>query len=127
MKRKFKESQQTPPKGYETLERQMLALFYGGVYLTNRDIVEVAAKLGYTYPLKSRTMLLKQLMKQVHEEGKEMRMVAAFTQFYNARLKTYETLGRAYPAAQPIIKSWYQHARSTLMLLQREARESPYE
>ena len=57
------------PPAYEGVERQLMAVFYSGVYITNADIAEVGKRLGLELPLKDRMALLKQLMRHAHDHG----------------------------------------------------------
>ncbi|WP_201352203.1 hypothetical protein [Hydrogenimonas urashimensis] len=115
------------PPAYEGVERQLMALFYSGVYITNADIVKVGKSLGLQLPLKERTALLKQIMQHAYDNDMKPAMLQAFIQLLQERIKSYQTLAQAFPTAAPLIQTWIQKARSTAMLLQREMRSNPYE
>ncbi len=115
------------PPAYEGVERQLMALFYSGVYITNADIVRVAETLGFEgYGLKDRISLLKDLMHEAHESGRKAAMMQAFMTILQERAQAYQELVHAYPAASQILGDMIQKARATAMLLQREMRSDPY-
>ncbi len=125
MKRKMDEN--TLPPAYEGVERQLMALFYCGVYNTNADIVRIGASMGLKLPLKDRIALLKQLMRHAHEHDMKPQMMQGFVRLLQERAKTYQELAQNYPTAAPLIQEWIQKARATALLLQREMRSNPYE
>ncbi|WP_353661611.1 hypothetical protein [Hydrogenimonas sp. SS33] len=114
------------PPAYEGLERQLMALFYAGVYITNADIVQVGRGMGLELPLKDRMALLKDLMHEAHENNLKPQMIQGFMALIQERMKIYQEYAQAFPAAAPLIGQWLQKARSTVMLLQRELRSDPY-
>jgi len=114
------------PPAYEGLERQLMALFYSGVYITNADLVRVAKEMGLELPLKERMALLKEMMHEAYENNLKPQMIQGFTALIQERVKIYQDYAQAFPTAAPLIGQWLQKARSTLMLLQRELRSDPY-
>jgi hypothetical protein len=124
---KGKMNENTLPPAYEGVERQLTALFYCGVYITNADMVEIGKRMGLDLPLKDRISLLKQLMRHAHDHDMKPQMMQGFVRLLQERMKTYQTLAQNYPSAAPLIGEWIQKARATVLLLQREMRSHPYE
>ncbi|WP_457596090.1 hypothetical protein [Hydrogenimonas sp.] len=123
---KEKRNDHVLPPAYDSVERQLMALFYSGVYITNADIVRVGKKLGLDLPLKDRIALLKQLMRHAHDNDCKPRMLQGFVEILQERAQAYNALAQNFPAAAPLIGQWIQKARATAMLLQREMRSDPY-
>ena len=126
MKKRKKFDDLTLPPAYEGIERQLMALFYCGVYITNADLVEVGRTIGLELGLKERMALLKDIMHEAHEKEEMPKVMQAFIQLLQSRAGQYEEYARAYPQAAPLLRQWIQKARSTAMLLQREMRSNPY-
>ncbi len=124
---KKRHDEEVLPPAYEGLERQLMAVFYSGVYLTNADLVNVGKSLDLDLPLKDRMALLKEIMRHAHDNNMQIQMLQAFVRLLQERSATYNELSQNFPAAAPLINQWIQKARSTIMLLQREMRSSPYE
>ncbi|WP_456452526.1 hypothetical protein [Hydrogenimonas sp.] len=125
MKRKHDDN--VLPPAYEGVERQLMAVFYSGVYVTNADIAQVGKKLGLDLPLKDRMALLKQLMRHAHDNGQKTQLMQGFIELLQKRAQEYQQLAQAFPQAAPILGQMMQKARATAMLLQREMRSNTYE
>jgi hypothetical protein len=124
---KEQHNQHILPPAYEGVERQLLATFYSGVYLTNADMIEVGKRIGLELAYKDRTALLKELMHHAHETNQKSELMQAFVQILQLRADTYRKLVKNFPATAPILEEMIHKARSTAMLLQREMRSHPYE
>ncbi|WP_456453129.1 hypothetical protein [Hydrogenimonas sp.] len=124
---KHKHDRNVLPPAYEGVERQLMAVFYSGVYVTNADIVRVGKKLGLDLPLKDRIALLKHLMRHAHDNDQKPQLMQGFIEILQERADTYRQLAQAFPQAAPILGQMMQKARATAMLLQREMRSNPYE
>jgi len=124
---KKKMNENVLPPAYEGVERQLMAVYYSGVYITNADIVHVGKTLGLELPLKDRMALLKQLMRHAHDNDMKTQMMRGFVQVLQNRAKVYQQLAQDFPKAAPLLGQMIQKARSTAMLLQREMRSNPYE
>ena len=123
----MKRNENILPPAYEGVERHLSALFYSGVYITNADIIKVAASMGLDLPMKDRTALLKQIMQHAHENGKKAELMQGFAKLLTERIDKYRTLQKNFPEAGPVAREWIQKAQATIKLLQREMRSSPYE
>ena len=123
-KRKFDE--ETLPPSYEGIERQLMALFYSGVYVTNDDIIKVGRRIGLELPRKDRMALLKEVMHEAYENGQMVPVLQGFIQLLQERANQYRHYAQQFPAAAPLIGEWLQKVRATTMLLQREMRSDPY-
>ncbi len=117
----------TLPPAYEGIERQLMAVYYSGVYITNRDIVHVAQTVGLTLPLKDRTALLKELMGYAHEKGLKKEIMQGFAALFHQRIQSYQNLLEHFPQTAPVLNATIQKAQATARLLQKEARSHPYD
>ena len=125
MKKRRFEEEELPP-AYEGLERQLMAVFYSGVYITNDDIVKVGRRIGLELPRKDRMALLKEVMHEAHESNRMVPVLQGFAELLQERANIYQQYARQFPAAAPLIGEWLQKVRATTMLLQREMRSDPY-
>ena len=125
MKQKMDET--VLPPAYEGVERQLMAVYYSGVYITNADIVRVGKRLGVDLPLKDRMALLKQLMRHAHDRHQKAPLMQEFVEILQERARIYRQLSETFPQAAPLLEQMMQKARATAMLLQREMRSHPYE
>lgn len=98
---------------YESLEKQLLALFYSGVYISSNDLIEISKKLNYNLPLKERNVLLQKLMGDAKKDNKLIEFLGYLRDLLKVRGVSYVKLGEKYPYAQKIIGSWLQKAKST--------------
>ena len=114
------------PSSYGAIERQLMAVHYCGVYITNADIVRIAEGMGYTFGLKNRTSLLKDLMHEAYESGRTPEMLQAFSRLLQERASGYQALAKSFPASASVLHDMIQKARATVMLMQREMRGDPY-
>ncbi len=117
MKPKFKDKQNE----YETLEKQLLSLFHSGIYISSYDIMQLGKAIGYDLPLKERNILLSKLLGDAKKDNKTKELFAAISAFIMHRAMQYTELGNNHPHARPIISAWLQKAKSTDLLIKREA------
>lgn len=108
---------------YETLERQLLALYHSGIYLSSYDIVVVGKEVGYDLPLKERDILLRKLIGEAKKDGNLVLLLERLSMLVAKRASLYRTLGNSHPYARGLISSWIQKAKSTDLLLKREIKE----
>ena len=102
---------------YESLEKQLLALFYSGVYISSNDLIGISKKLNYNLPLKERNILLQKLMGDAKKDNKLIELLGYLRDLLKIKGSDYIKLGEKYPYAQNIIGSWLQKAKSTDRLI----------
>lgn len=105
---------------YETLEKQLLSLFFSGIYISSHDIKQLGAKIGIELPIKDRNILLSRLFGDANKENKNKELYMAISDFIKSRAMQYMVLGNNYPHTKPLISKWLQKAKSTDLLLKRE-------
>ncbi|WP_200762897.1 hypothetical protein [Nitrosophilus alvini] len=114
--------------GFSLLEKQILAVFYSGCYITNKELMKAGKEAGINnIDLCDRDLMLKKL---IAEANKKDNLPALFTQIskiLNERIKNYSELLHTYPASKEVISKWIQKARSTDLLLKQRMRANPYE
>ena len=102
---------------YESLEKQLLALFHSGVYISSNDLIKISKKLDYNLPLKERNILLQKLMGNAKKDDKLIELLGYMRDLLKVKGSSYIKLGTKYPYAQDIIGSWLQKAKSTDRLI----------
>jgi len=60
--KKFNNLSKNEDSDFESLEKRILSLFFSGVYLSTKDIVEIGGKFGYELDFKPREVILKKLL-----------------------------------------------------------------
>jgi len=114
-------------QGFSLLEKQILALHYNGIYISNFDFKKIADIIGIELDLADREKMLKTLLKKTKEANKENELMQAFSELFSKRVKEYQALINRFPEASEAIMPWIQKSRSIMMLLQQRLRMSPYE
>ena len=114
----MKHKEQTNP--YESLEKQLLSLFFSGIYVSSHDIRQLGAKIGIELPVKDRNILLSRLFGDANKENKTKELYLAISDFIKSRAMQYTILGNNYPHTKPLILKWLQKAKATDLLLKRE-------
>jgi len=115
---KMKQQNQTSP--YESLEKQLLSLFFSGLYISSHDIRQIGAKIGIELPVKDRNILLSRLFGDANKENKTKELYLAISDLIRSRAMQYAILGNNYPHTKPLILKWLQKAKATDLLLKRE-------
>jgi len=108
---------------YESMEKHLLSTYSSGVYISSYDLVEIGKKLGVELPLKERDILMRKLFGDMKEAGKLGDLLAQFMLFFKDKTTTYTRLGNQHIDARDVIGNWMQKAKSTDMLLKREAQK----
>lgn len=114
----MKQKNQTSP--YESLEKQLLSLFFSGIYISSHDIRQLGVKIGIELPVKDRNILLSRLFGDANKENKNIELYAAISDFIKSRAREYTALGNNYPHTKPLVSKWLQKAKSTDLLIKRE-------
>ncbi|MBN2825277.1 MAG: hypothetical protein JXQ76_08140, partial [Campylobacterales bacterium] len=108
---------------YESLEKHLLSTYSSGVYISSFDLVQIAAKLGLELPLKERDILMRKLFGEMKEQNRLNDLLAHLMLFFKDRATAYTRLGNQHIDARDVISNWIQRAKSTDMLLKREAQK----
>ena len=121
MKKKFNDS---PIAEYETLEKQLMALFRSGIYITAQDVRNIAKECGYEMPLKEREIALRNLLKKAKEGDNLLSVFDGIVKVIDERMEQYREYASEYEGAKTIINSWIQKATATKMLLHSEKQKA---
>ncbi|MDD5405309.1 MAG: hypothetical protein PHE73_00020 [Sulfurovaceae bacterium] len=105
---------------YETLEKQILSLYYSGIYISSYDIVQLGKNIGYELPLKERNILFSKLLGDAKKDNKIKNLFVAVSNLIKHRAMQYTELGNLHPYARPMISIWLQKAKATDLLIKRE-------
>jgi len=108
---------------YESLEKHLLSTYFSGVYISSYDLVQIAKRLDVELALKERDVLMRKLFGEMKEQNRLNDLLAQFMLFFKDRATAYTRLGNQHMDARDIIGSWIQKAKSTDMLLKREAQK----
>lgn len=112
---------------YETLEKHILSAHHSGVYVSSHDLVQIGRELGYDPGYKERDILLKRMLGDAKQDGKLTDLLAKLGQLLKKRAQIYTQLGNEHMAARDMISEWLQKAKSTDLLIKREAAKAHYE
>lgn len=121
MKKRYEENTQ-----YQHLINQLLTLYFSGVYITSRDMLDISQKLGFSMPSKSREILLKTLFLQCDEEGKIPQVCEAFVDLLQDRVQQYRALSVNFTGIHAISAGWTGRTNAVIRLLQQQKRGNPY-
>ncbi|MDD5360277.1 MAG: hypothetical protein PHI79_03815 [Sulfurovaceae bacterium] len=105
---------------YESLEKQLLSLFFSGIYISSHDIRQLGEKIGIELPVKDRNILLSKLFGDANKNQKSKELLVVISDFIKSRAMQYTILGNNYPHTKPLVSKWLQKAKSTDLLIQRE-------
>lgn len=111
-------------KEYEALEKQLMALYRSGVYITSKDVQDMGKKLGYEEALKERETALKKLLTKAKKDKKLPQLFDAIAEVIDERLKQYEEYATEFEAVGKLVNNWRQRARSTKMILHSEKQKA---
>jgi len=114
------------PKG-SVLEKQLLAVFFSGFYLSHKDIVKIGESVGIELPYKKRSIILQELFIEAKKRGKYGEVVLEFIKLIDENVAKFSSYLESYPFASSVINGWIRKANATKGLLLRELRGNPYE
>lgn len=102
------------------IHKQLLSLYYSGIYITNSELREIGEKLGFEQPLKDREFMIKQLRIDAREAGKNAELLQELKKLIAHRISGYEAYKKAYPKAGGLVDSWIEKARAHTKELEEE-------
>jgi len=109
------------------LEKQLLATYFSGFYLTHKNIIETGKNNDIELPYKKRSVILQELFIKAKKAGKYKNVLSDFIKLIDENIASFNKYAQNYPYASSIIKRWIHKANSTKALLQRELGGSLYE
>lgn len=110
---------------YQHIINQLLTLFFSGTYISSNDMMNIANKMGYEMPSKSREIFLKNLFLEAEKDDKLDTLFDEFIKLLMARINEYKSLNIAFPSMIAVSSIWMQRANSVLRLLQQQ-KYNPY-
>ena len=115
------------PSPFKALETHFLNVFHSGIYISGSEMVHISKSLGYDIPLKSREIVMKNLLSTANEKGDLPQVIAALSALIHARIDTLNALAQDFPSAAPFLRTIIQKSSSTDLLLKRQQKANPYE
>ena len=106
---------------YESLEKHILSVYHSGVYISSHDLVVIGRELGYDLPLKERGRLLKKMLGNARDDGKLSSLLGELALLLKRRAQIYVKLGNEHTKAREAISVWLHKAKTTDLLIKREA------
>ncbi|MEW6551890.1 MAG: hypothetical protein AB1389_07165 [Campylobacterota bacterium] len=106
---------------------QLLTLFFSGVYISTKDLLDIAHKLELDFPAKSRELLLKNLFAEAQNQNKLYETYDMLIALLQARVREYKKLTALYPHIQNVSTNWINKANTMIRLIQQQKRGSIYE
>jgi hypothetical protein len=118
--KKFNNLSKNEDSDFESLEKRILSLFFSGVYLSTKDIVEIGGKFGYELDFKPREVILKKLLIDAKKDGKFVDILSEIRAWLKARAGVYSYLGDEHIDARDVISLWLHKAKTTDTILKNE-------
>ncbi|KIM11134.1 MAG: hypothetical protein KU37_05650 [Sulfuricurvum sp. PC08-66] len=112
---------------FASLEAHFLNLYHSGLYISHQELANIGNSLGLNIALKSRELIIKNLLNQANEMGKLFELIHALSELIKERISTLQHLAKEYSSAAPFLHNMIQKNSSTLLLLQRQQKSNPYE
>lgn len=106
---------------------QLLTLFFSGVYITNKDLIDIANKLDMEFPAKSRELILKNLITIAVEQNKAQMLYDLLISLLQQRISEYKKLTNLYPSLNEVSTNWINRANTMIRLITQQKRGSIYE
>lgn len=126
MKKNKRTSEEQQSK-YQHLINQLLTLFFSGIYITTKEMMDIYAKLGYETASKNREILLKNLLTTADKDHKLELAFNELIKIIQKRIESYKDLALNYPNINDISSTWIQRADTTLRLIRQQKRGNPYD
>ncbi|MCK9161811.1 MAG: hypothetical protein ACOX39_08330 [Arcobacteraceae bacterium] len=111
----------------EHIISKLLTLFFSGVYISSKDLLDIAQALDIQIPAKSRELLLKNIFAKASEDGKISQLYDLLIALLQQRVYEYKSLTINYPHIQIVSHNWINKAGALIRLLQQQKRGSIYE
>ena len=112
---------------FTALENQFLNTFFSGIYISAREFIEIAKKVGISLDMNSRELLIKELLNKSEANATLLQTVELLSQLINDSVHRYNTLSRDYTGSAQMLAKLSHKAMSTNSLLARESQRNPYE
>lgn len=111
----------------ESLQKKLLTLFFSGIYITSKDLLDIAQKLEIELPSKDREILMKYLFQEVQKTNQVDIFLSLIVELINTRLEAYKKLTIAFPALAKLSTNWMNRANSLKAIIFAQKRKSIYE
>ncbi|RXI43314.1 hypothetical protein CRU99_08105 [Malaciobacter mytili] len=112
---------------FQHIINQLLTLYFSGIYITNKDMLNLAQELGFDFPLKSREIMLKNLFLEAYNFQKIPKLCDSLIYLIDQRVQEYKKLSFEYPKINEVSSSWIFKANNIKRLLVNEKRGNIYE
>ena len=112
---------------FTILEKHFLNTFFSGIYLSPADFIHIGNMLGFSLPMHTREMLIKQLLNESDACNQLPQAITLLSQRIDERISQYHQLSIHYPGARQPLATLAQKANATKSLLAQQHRGNPYE
>jgi hypothetical protein len=112
---------------YSRVEKELLTLFFSGIYITNYELVAIGEKVNIDLPMKRREIVLKNLIATAEERGIIKDVFNLIIELIDSRIKTYKSYGNSFLHSREVISRWLQKASSIKKLIAAQTKANPYE
>ncbi|HIE35342.1 MAG TPA: hypothetical protein EYP79_04010 [Campylobacterales bacterium] len=109
---------------YSILIKQILALYYSGCYINNKELQKLAKNIGIETDLTDRETMFKKILTVAIKEQKEVKFFKEISKLLKQRFDEYAKLANDYPNSNQIIKEWMHKLKSTDLLIKQRVAQS---
>lgn len=102
------------------LEDRILSLFNSGVYITNKELVDIGESIGISLPLKSREIVFGKIINFAKEEKKERELISILEEKIELRIAEYSGLKSNYPLSENLLDVALHRANEVKLSLKKE-------
>jgi hypothetical protein len=96
----------------------ILPLFFSGVYITTKELLEISFSLGFEQPSKSRELLLKNLATHAESEGSMKLLYSKLNDLIESKVQKYRELEENFEI-DDVSKVWIEKALITQKVLKK--------
>ncbi|WP_187647540.1 hypothetical protein [Nitrosophilus labii] len=112
---------------YSMLTKQILALYFSGCYITNKEFQQIGKNIGIEVDLSDRETVFKKILSLAVKNEKEVEFFNEILKLLKKRFNEYSNLAQDFPNSSDVIKEWMQKLRSIDLLIKQKIRMNPYE
>ena len=90
---------------------EILGSDYSGIYLSNKEVVDIAQKMGIDVKIGETQKVLGTLIKEAKERGAADTVLSFLADIVTSRISTYEELAKNYEKASDATDEWIIKAK----------------
>lgn len=111
----------------EGLQKKLITLFFSGIYITSKDLIDMAEQLDIELPSKDREILMKYLFSETVKTQQTDKLLSLIVELLNIRIEEYKSLTISFPAIAKLSTNWINRANSIKAIIFAQKRRSIYE